>query len=82
MKLVNLVEYKNRELVAVLKGLTQLAESGQATGLAFVVKLGRGVHRPGLAGDYRRSPEEALAAAVRLKEQLLQEPQDEEESGT
>lgn len=83
VNLVSLAEFKNRELVAVLKELTQLAERGQAHGLAFVVKVGRrGGHRLGLAGDYRRRPDEALSAAVRLKEMLLHDPDDEEESGT
>jgi hypothetical protein len=83
VNLVSLAEYKNREVVAVLRELTQLAEKGQARGLAFVVKVGRrGGHRLGLVGDYRRNPDEALGAAVRLKEMLLQDPDDEEESGT
>jgi hypothetical protein len=81
VKLVSLAEFKNRELVAVLKELLQLAENGQATGLAFVVKIGRRSNC-GLSGDYRRSPEEALSAAVRLKEHLLHNPADEEQSGT
>jgi hypothetical protein len=61
--------------------LTHLAERGQAHGLAFVVKVGRS-HRLGLSGDYRRHPDQALAAAARLKELLLQEPDEEEGSGT
>lgn len=83
MKLVNLAEYRNRELVAVCKELLRLAEEGEAMGLAFVLKLGRGDHRGGLSGDYRRNPDEALAAAVRLKMSLMQRNDDEEKhSGT
>lgn len=84
MKLVSLASYRNRELVGVLKGLLEMAENGHAQGLAFVVKVGRGAHRTGLAGDYRRHPDEAVSAAVRLKEQVLLDPADEEqeESGT
>jgi hypothetical protein len=83
VNLVSLAEYKNREVVAVLRELTQLAESGHAHGIAFVVKVGRrGGHRMGLAGDYRRYPNEALSATVRLKEMLLQDPDAEEDSGT
>lgn len=83
MRVVSLVGYKNRELIAVLKDMLQLAESGQATGLAFVLKAGRKRHWSGLTGDYARNPEEALSAALRLKERLMSEDlEDEEESGT
>lgn len=71
MHVVRLAEYKNRELVAVIKGLLKLAEDGTAQGLSFVVKLGKTDHRPGLAGDYQRRPEEALAATVRMERHLL-----------
>jgi hypothetical protein len=75
VKLVHIREYRNRGLVAVLKELTQLAEDGHINGLAFVVKVGRRGHKPGLAGDYRRNPSEALTAAVRLQDTLLQDPE-------
>lgn len=61
------------------KELLRLAEEGDATGLAFVLKLGRGDHRGGLSGDYRKNPDEALAAAVRLKMSLMQHREEEEE---
>lgn len=83
MKLVSLAEYKNREVVAVLRDLLAMAEKGQAQGLAFVVKMGRAVHRGGLAGDYMRNPDEAVSAAVRLKQQVLADPDEgDEETGT
>jgi hypothetical protein len=67
----------------VLKELLDLAEAGQAHGLAFVVKIGHRKHLSGLTGDYARNADEALPAAVRLKERLLQEDaEDEEESRT
>lgn len=56
----------------MLKELLQLAESNSVQGLAFVVKLGQGDHRAGMAGDYRRSPEEAMAATFRLERHLMQ----------
>lgn len=71
MNLVNLKEYRNRELVAVLKGLLELAEDGTAQGLSFVVKLGKSEHRAGVAGDYRRRPEEALSATFRMERHLM-----------
>lgn len=82
MNVVRMQEFRNRELVGVLRELLQLAERGTVSGLAFVVKIGRKGHRSGLTGDYSRNPDEALSAAVRLKERLLQEPSDEEGSGT
>jgi hypothetical protein len=83
MNLVRLSEYRNRELVAVLKELLNLAEDGHASGMAFVVKIGK-THRGGLAGDYRRNPDEGLSAAARLKHQLLQpaDVDDDDETGT
>lgn len=73
MQVVSLSQYRSRELVAALKDLLELAERGQVRGLAFVAKIGRHGHRAGLTGDYSRNPDEALLAAVRLKEKLLQE---------
>lgn len=69
--MVQLAEFRNRELVAVLKELLLLAESNHALGLAFVVKLGPGIHHAGVTGDYLRFPEEAMAATFRLERQLM-----------
>lgn len=55
----------------VIKGLLELAEDGAAQGLSFVVKLGNGDHRAGVAGDYRRRPEEALSATFRMERHLM-----------
>lgn len=82
MKVIHLAEFKNRELVAVCRELLHLAEKGEAHGLAFVVKLGRKSHRPGLCGDYSRNSAEALRAAIQLKQSLLSDEEWEEESGT
>lgn len=71
MQVVRLAEYRNRELVEVIKGLLQMAEDGDAQGLVFVVKIGRGNHRPGVAGDYRRFPDEALPATLRMQRHLM-----------
>lgn len=70
MHVVRLAEYRNRELVEVIRGLLQMAEDGDAQGLAFVVKMGRGDHRPGIAGDYKRFPDEALPATLRMERYL------------
>jgi hypothetical protein len=84
MRIVHLGKYRNRDLVAVVRALLDLAEEGTATGLAFVVKLGQADHRGGMAGDYRRHPDEALSATFRLERLLMQEqaPFDIEEART
>ena len=70
MKLVKLDDYRNREVVAALKELTALAENGQLEGLVFIAKLGHADHRAGRAGCYKRHPEQALPAALMLKQYL------------
>lgn len=62
---------QNAQVVAAVRELLELAEAGSLQGLTFIAKLGRRDHRAGLLGDYRESPQEALIAAIRLKEQLL-----------
>lgn len=79
VQVVSLAEYRNRELVEVLKGLLALAEDGSAQALGFVVKIGRS-HRAALVGDYRRQPGEALRGVLRLKERLLQEEEPAQDS--
>jgi hypothetical protein len=71
MQVVVLAEYRNRKVVAAAKELLELAELGALRGLTFVAKLGPGDHRAGIVGDYRHHPEEALIAAMRMKERLL-----------
>jgi hypothetical protein len=51
-----------------------LAESGDLKGFCFVAKLDHGDHGAGLAGDYRRHPEQALPALLQLKEMLADMP--------
>lgn len=70
MNVVNLSEHRNRDVAEVLRELLELAENRQIHGLAFVVKVGPGDNRAGLAGEYRRHPEKALKAAVLLERHL------------
>lgn len=80
MHVVSLDKYKNRELIGALKDLLELAEKGRAHGLAFVVKLGHRDHRAGVAGDYKRFPEQALSATFQMERHLRESPDDFEES--
>lgn len=70
LNVVRMGEFRNRELVATLKEMLELAEAGKILGHAFVVKLGPGDHRGGVSGDYKRSPAEALTATVLMERQL------------
>lgn len=71
MRVVSLNKHKNRELVAVLEEMLELARAGNLHGLAFVTKFGHGDHRAGAVGDYRRFPEEALSATFLLERHLM-----------
>ncbi len=73
MQVVELRRYRNQKVVAVVKELLTLAEDGDLRGLSFVVKLGARDHRVGVVGEYRQHPEEALLAALRMKQKLLSE---------
>lgn len=71
MNVVHLVKHKNRALVDGLRELLELAESGNITGLVFVVKFGQKDHRAGTLGDYRSHPDEALSATFQLERKLI-----------
>lgn len=73
MRVVQLQRYRNRAVVAVAREILALAETGDVQALSFVIKLGRRDHRAGLVGDYESSPEEALLAALRMKQRILDE---------
>lgn len=73
LRVVRLAAYRSRGVVAVLKDLLKLAEVGDVQGLTFVAKFGPGDHRAGIAGDYRRSPEEAMSATFKLERALRQD---------
>ena len=72
MQVVKLQTYKNRDVVAALKGLLEMAERGDVAGLAFVIKTGPHAHQAGAAGDYERYPDEALSATFAMKLRLVQ----------
>ena len=67
MRLVQLHEKRNRELVTALEGLLLMAKSGEISGLAYVVKFGHQDHRAGIAGSYEASPVDALTATFMLE---------------
>lgn len=71
---VQLREFKNRDLVDTMRELLALAEAGHIEGHCFVVKLGAGDHRAGVTGDYKRAPAEALQATFLMERFLMGPP--------
>lgn len=70
MKLINLEQYRKKEVVDALKALLAAAEEGEIQGLAYIVRVGAEDHRAGTAGIYRRNPEKALQATFALERHL------------
>lgn len=70
VNLVDMTEFRNRETVATLRDMLELAEAGVIVGHAFVVKFGPGDHRAGWSGDYKRLPSEALTATFMMERHL------------
>lgn len=70
MQVVNLAQYRSREVIAALRELLEAAEAGEIRGLAYVVKVAPGDNRVGLAGVYKQCPEKALKAAFKLEKEL------------
>jgi hypothetical protein len=66
MAVTSIVEYRNKETVAVLEELLDQARRGEITGLAFACKVGDKNHGIGLTGDYRDDPISTLAVVSRI----------------
>lgn len=70
MNIRNLANYRNRELVGDLKDMLRMAESGEISAVAVVVKFGPHDHRAGMLGTYKKNPSEALQATFILESKL------------
>lgn len=70
MQLINLEQYRKKEIVETLEALLKAAKAGDIQGLAYVVKVAPGDNRAGTAGIYRRFPEKALQATFELERHL------------
>jgi hypothetical protein len=70
VQLINLEQYRAKEVVEALSALLAAAEAGEIQGLAYIVKVGSDDHRAGTAGTYRRQPEQALRATFALERHL------------
>jgi hypothetical protein len=70
LTLIDLEQYRKKEVVDALKELLSAAERGQIKGVTYVVKVGPGDHRAGTVGVYRRHPEKALQAVFEMERHL------------
>lgn len=70
MQLVSLENHKREKLAATVRALLDMVESGEVSGVAWVAKFGPFDHRAGAAGDYGRSPTEALSATFMMERKL------------
>lgn len=78
MHLVNLDEYRARDLVSALEAMLELAKAGDLWGLSFAAELGGRRQPPilGVCGSHRRDPGRALVAVATLKSKLLRLSED------
>ena len=65
-KVVQIAEYRNREIVEYLEQLLEAAKAGEVTGLAFAVKQGQWHATIGTLGDYSVDYVGALGVVARL----------------
>lgn len=70
MAVTSIIEYRNKETVAVLEQLLEQARKGEISGFAFACKLGGKDHGIGITGDYRADPIATLAIAGRISHVL------------
>ena len=70
MHIIQMSEYKNRDVVKTLETMLALAREGRIHGVAWVAKFGIGDHRAGYAGVYRTHPAKALMATFQLEREL------------
>lgn len=66
MAVIRIIEWKNRETIAVLREALAKAESGEVRGVCLAVKLEGGLHGIALTGEYFDDPTDVLAVASRI----------------
>lgn len=66
MTVLKLVKYLNKDLINTLKCLLEDAIAGRVTGIALCYRTNTGEEESAFAGIYKRSPEDAASAAMRL----------------
>ena len=70
MNVRSLASYKNKEIIEELEEFLRMAEAGEITAIAVVLKLGPNDHRAGMYGAYKKNPSEALQATFILEGKL------------
>lgn len=71
-KVVNLMEYRNRDSIAVLRYLTRLALRGELAGLALCYRHRRGNDEYAFTGVFMVDAASALKAANRISWKMNQ----------
>lgn len=66
MNVVHMRRYVSRETVALLKGLLDLAERGEISGVTLCYRLSDGGEFAEVTGHYLRAPNDGLSAAMRM----------------
>jgi hypothetical protein len=63
---ITIVEYQNKDTIAVCREIIEKAERGEVTGMLFALRLTDFEHGIGATGTYRDDPVSGLTAAGRL----------------
>jgi hypothetical protein len=65
-KVINIKEWRNRDTGQVLRYLTEQWENGLLDGLVLQSLDNRGAERTYFTGAYRRNPDRALSAGLKM----------------
>lgn len=66
MAVVDMREYKTREIVRELEQLLDLAKAGRLAGIAYCMQTPRGGEHVGLVGKYKADPGRVMVASTHL----------------
>lgn len=72
MNVLRLVEYKCQETISILKVLLELALRGRLRGLVVLYRSEDGEERTVCTGAYKRNPNKAAGASLRMSIQMMQ----------
>lgn len=73
MAVLDLVSYRCKETVAVLRLLVEMAQAGRLRGVALSVRTDSGEEHTYFTGVYRSHPGDAVAAAMRVSWSMTQD---------
>lgn len=67
MAVIRITEYKNRDVVSLLREALQMALDGKVTGVCLAMKYSELEHGTALAGDYSDDPTPVLSVLSRIE---------------